>query len=90
MSRRRESSSGGGGGGSVTGHEEERSFESVYDLYCSLSLGEVVKVLQHTQQQAEQKRAQLKTLVTHRYPDLIESADAIVVSIYQYLYMSSS
>ena len=53
-------------------------FRSADDLYAQLSVGEVWNVLQHTRQEAENKRQELKELVGRRYHDLIDSADAIV------------
>jgi hypothetical protein len=54
------------------------AFRNADDLFAQLSVRDVDQVLARTTRDADAKRDELKTLVSSRYHDLIDSADAIV------------
>ena len=75
ISRRSSSSSNVRAG---VGNEGNQSFRDAEDLFARLSVAEVKRVLAHTEEEANRKRDDLRSLVGERYHDLLDSADTIV------------
>lgn len=56
---------------------QQLSFRTTADLFSALPVSDVREVLRRTRRDAEAKAAELRQLVGSRYPDLLQSADAI-------------